>query len=101
MSQARKVSTSRVALKPVYCTLSAWPPAASSWMIGPLLRRGTISVAGGICPPAGTTVTSSDWPEVGLFWRNTSGIACTGSSLPWNTVASPLGEEGSGRTCSR
>ena len=68
--------------------------------MGPLLRRGTISVAGGIAPPGGTTVRLSVVPEPGLFCRKVSGMAMTGSSRPWYTVARPLGEVGSGRTSS-
>ena len=68
--------------------------------MGPLLRRGTISVAGGIAPPGGTTVRLSGVPEPGLFCRKVSGMGMTGSSRPWYTVARPLGEDGSGRSCS-
>ena len=72
-----------MALKPVYWTLRAVPAAWSSWMMGPLLRRGTIRVAGGMAPPAGTTVRLSGVPDPGLFWRKVSGMGMTGSSWPW------------------
>ena len=88
-----------MALKPVYWTLRAVLAARSSWMMGPLLRRGTISVAGGIAARRdhGEVVGV---PEPGLFCRKVSGMGMTGSSRPWYTVARPLGEDGSGRSCS-
>ena len=64
--KCRNVSSSRVPLNPVYCTLSAVPVAGSRLTIGPLFRRGTMSVAGGMnvepiaLPGAATTRSSSD-----------------------------------------
>ena len=72
-----------MALKPVYWTLSAVPAPWSSWMMGPLLRLGTIRVAGGTAPPAGTTLRLSGVPDPGLFWRKVSEMGMTGSSWPW------------------
>ena len=46
-SKARKVSSSRVPEKPVYCTDSATPVFESNCTIGPWLRRGEISVKAG------------------------------------------------------
>ena len=80
--QVLKPSISRVGLLPVYWMLSAVPAARSSWAIGPKFRRGRRSVAGGIAPPAGTTVRSSGLPLPGLFCRKTSGSAMTGSLAP-------------------
>ena len=68
---------------------------------GPLLRRGTMNVFAGIAAarghhrrprPAGRACAA--------LTRNVSSIATTGSSRPWYTVDSPLGDAGSGRICS-
>ena len=61
-------------------------------MIGPLLRRGTISVTAGT-PVAGTRTppwfTEYDW-----------GMGIKGSRRPWKRVLRPLGDFGSGTTVS-
>jgi hypothetical protein len=90
------VSSSRVAEKPVYCTDSAVRAATSSETIGPLLRRGTMYVAGGSPALGGTGTTTSLAPSCRALTRYVSGTATTCSSAPSYTVDSPLGEVASG-----
>jgi hypothetical protein len=83
----------------VYWTLSAEPgedPVGGvSSTIGPLLRRGTISVADGT-PSAAVAVTS--WPF--RLVRKVSWIGMTCSEVPSKTVDRPLGGDGSATTFS-
>ena len=99
-SQRRNASSSKVGLNPVYWMLSAEPgedfAGGVSCTMGPLLRRGTISVAAGT-PSAAVAVTSLP-PSL---YRNFSGIGMTCSRLPWKTVDRLLGEDGSVTTFSR
>ena len=85
--QSRNVSSSRVALKPVYCTLSAgtMPPAAggaSTSRIGPSFRRGTMIVSAGTLPPGGACTRKPP-----ALKKNCSGIRSTGSNSPLKIVA--------------
>ena len=101
----RKASISRVAEKPVYWTDSAVPAATSSATIGPKLRRGTMSTAGGIAtpptvPPAGAVWRSSGVPLPGWLKRKTCGSGRSGWFSPRWTTDRPLGDSGSGTTCS-
>ncbi len=76
------MSSSRVAEKPAYCTDSAVPADASKETIGPLLRRGTISVCSGRPEPGGAGTTVSVAPGTRALSRNVSGIGTMCSSAP-------------------
>src|SRR6476469_1392886 len=93
-------SSSCVGLYPVHWMLKAAPVVVFSEMIGPLFRRGTIRVAGGMLPPGGTVIRQPAMPSPTLLNLKTSGTGITCSNAPLNTVLKPLCEVGSGTTCS-